>query len=83
MKAPVIRAFRDKKNNGKYVKAKSVYEGTEERIKELQGKGFLGEEVESDNNENGKQQEPSILDGTVEEVKKNADGLTVEEVKEL
>jgi len=75
MKAKVIRAFRDKNNNKKYIAKNTVFEATAERIQVLKEKGFV--EVEE------KTEDPSVLDGSIDEVKKNTDGLTTEEVKAL
>lgn len=62
MKAPVLKRFKDKVTKEIYIKG--IYEGTEERVKELQIKGFLGDAVEDENDE------PSVLEGNVSEVKK-------------
>ncbi|SFL38959.1 hypothetical protein SAMN04487943_101305 [Gracilibacillus orientalis] len=78
MKAKVLKRFRDKETKQVYApkgKTNSVYEGSEERVKEIASKGYVEIEVHDDHS--------SILDGNVEEVKKNADGLTVKEAKEL
>ncbi|WP_062323946.1 hypothetical protein [Halolactibacillus sp. JCM 19043] len=75
MKAKVIRAFRDKNNNKKYIEKNTIFEAAAERIQVLKEKGFV--EVEE------KIEHPSVLDGSIDEVKKSTDGLTVEEVKAL
>lgn len=71
MKAVVIRTFRDKKTKKLYEPGQ-VYEGTEERVKEIASKGFLKIE---------KQQ--SVLDGNVEQVKKALNEIDKSELEKI
>ncbi|NIK10920.1 hypothetical protein [Alkalibacillus almallahensis] len=84
MKAKVIKRFRDKNTKKVYNKG-AVYDGSDERVKEIQQKGFLASEFVDENgqqnpvndsheptNEDGGGQEstsPSALEGNVNEVK--------------
>ena len=77
IKAKVIKRFRDKETKQLYTpkgKDNSVYEGTEERVKEIAAKGYVELPKE----------EVSVLDGNVEQVKANISSeLSVEELQEL
>lgn len=46
MKVKVIKRFRDKQDKMKYYGEGKVFEGTKERVAELQKLGFVGEEVQ-------------------------------------
>lgn len=60
MKAKVNKRFRDKETKRVYnVGPKSIFEGKQSRVEELQKLGFLGEKVK---------EEPSLLDGNVSQV---------------
>ncbi|MYL41820.1 hypothetical protein [Virgibacillus salexigens] len=76
MKAKVIKRFRDKETKKVYSpKSKnSIYEGSEERVKEIASKGYVETPKE----------EASLLDGNVEQVKANITAdLSKEELQEL
>lgn len=76
MKAEVlINRFRCKYTKKVHTKDK-IYEGTAERIKELQEKGWVGDVIEERNKD-------SFLDGNVEEVKKATEGLEVDAYQKL
>lgn len=45
MKAKVIKRFRDKNDQKKVYGKNKVFEGTKERVAELQKLGFLGDEI--------------------------------------
>ncbi|MEK4871575.1 hypothetical protein [Niallia sp. FSL W8-1348] len=72
MKAPVIVRFRDKETK-KIHNVGTVYEGTQERIKELQGKKWLGDEIVESKTEDDKYL--STLNGTIDGIKSTVDGL--------
>lgn len=71
MKAVVIKPFRDK-NTKKFYESGQVYNGTEERVKEIASKGFLRIE---------KQQ--NALEGNVEQVKKALSEIDKSELEQL
>ncbi|MGD6845237.1 hypothetical protein ACQCVH_22295 [Bacillus infantis] len=47
----VIRPFRDKGSKEKYLPKNPYDEGDAKRVKELQEKGYLGEEIKPENEE--------------------------------
>ncbi|CDO03103.1 hypothetical protein BN988_01603 [Oceanobacillus picturae] len=77
MKAKVIKRFRDKETKQVFSpksKDYSVYEGSEDRVKEIASKGYV-EALE---------EESSFLDGNVNEVKGNiTSDLSGEELQDL
>lgn len=68
MKATVLKRFKDK-FTGKIYNIGYIYKSSEERVKELQEMGFLGE--------------VSIIDGNVEEIKVVTESLDKESLKDL
>lgn len=77
MKAKVIKRFRDKETKQVFSpksKDYSVYEGSEDRVKEIASKGYVELPKE----------ESSLLDGNVERVKANITAeFSVEELQDL
>lgn len=92
MKAEVLKTFRDK-NSKEFFPKDGFFEGNAERIKELQKKGYIGEVVDDGDGSGGSGAKEenhdnnddilSVLDGSVEEVKADTDGLKSEELKDL
>jgi hypothetical protein len=76
MKAKVIKRFRDK-HTKKTHNLGTFYEGSEDRIQELQGFGWLGQAEEDAAKIN------ELLDGSIAEVKTNTEGLSVDDLSEL
>ena len=74
-----IERFRDKYTKNIYTKG-NLYEGTQERIEELQAKNWLGDTIKT-NLEKDKHL-PS-LDGTVDEIKLIVDGLNKSDYDKL
>lgn len=80
MKAKVIiNRFRDKHTKRVY-KAGNLYEGTQERIEELQAKKWLGDTIES---KLEKDKHLPSLEGTVDEIKSIVDGLNKSDYETL
>jgi sugar phosphate isomerase/epimerase len=80
MKAKVkIERFRDKYTKKIYTKG-NLYEGTLERIEELQAKNWLGDTIKTNLE---KDNHLPSLDGTVDEIKSIVDGLTKSDYEKL
>ncbi|AJD91539.1 hypothetical protein JMA_22220 [Jeotgalibacillus malaysiensis] len=70
VKAPVLKPFKNKEDKRKRYKKDDFFEGTEQRVQELQRLGYVGQYEVTDKKVDG-----TPLDGNVEEVKSaiNAD----------
>lgn len=79
MKFKVKSRFRDKDTNKLYVSKGTYITENASRAKELQKKGYLGEEIAG----NDTPAALSILDGNIEQVKKSLEGLDTEELQAL
>lgn len=78
MKTQVIKRFKDKHSKEIY-EVGHEYEGEDKRVEELQSLGYL--EAASSGEKKQEDENPSLLDGTVDEVKKALEGLPHEELE--
>ncbi|UFT98096.1 hypothetical protein KO561_12880 [Radiobacillus kanasensis] len=82
MKVKVLRLFEDKKTEKVYHK-KDFYEGDEEYIKGLHRLGFVEADFEEEEGQGHQDENPSVLNGSVDEVKEAVKDLEPNELKKV